>query len=516
MVNQFLTDLQLVSSWTNFVLPLTDEDDPNLSFEEEQLDFPTRSPLQVLRQGHGPSVQPGRGGHSGRGGRGGAVGQGGQKRRHEGGVGRQPAHPGYYTAQGSQQFAPPPPGAYDPAHPGYGQVGEAGRPALGAQVPLGQGWQPGSSELLDMVVKAVARINEGGVAKKQKKDEVDNNSVEEPLVPVIIKGLDVEDDGVSKICWAIRSKLRPFTGSQEEFWDHQDQVAHPIRESFDTDFLRLDPVNSQVTLRDHDRGATRTIKQYLKQNIRVEKTKLVTDGTGYDANDVGFRREYVESTGVYQVVSGLWQYQTNLWMIRRDDHSGVLLLRMLHDVKFFLPTLLAKFADKNTRDKKQLEVVTYFVDECLRQNSQRGRQGRPPLNYDEVRRVAKSALHNIYSGSGVSLAGDFDLDACSFDPYTASASAGAGVDGMARSRNRNRNRGRGGGGASAGAGLTAGSAGASTTPGAVASTGGGPLPCRAWNAGTCTWVPCKFSHFCSKVLQGGGFCKKNHKVTDHK
>ena len=50
-----------------------------------------------------------------------------------------------------------------------------------------------------MVVKAVARINEGGVAKKKKKDEVDNNSVEEPLVPVTIKGLDVEDDGVSKI-----------------------------------------------------------------------------------------------------------------------------------------------------------------------------------------------------------------------------------------------------------------------------------------------------------------------------
>ena len=367
-----------------------------------------------------------------------------------------------------------------------------------------------------MVVKAVARINEGGVVKKKKKDEVDNNSVEEPLVPVIIKGLDVEDDGVSKICWAIRSRLRPFAGSQEEFWDHQDQVAHPIRESFDTDFLRLDPVNSQVTLRDHDRGATRTIKQYLKQNIRVEKTKLVTDGTGYDSNDVGFRREYAESTGVYQVVSGLWQYQTNLWMIRRDDHSGVLLLRMLHDVKFFLPTLLAKFADKTTRDKKQLEVVTYFVDECLRQNSQRGRQGRPPLNYDEVRRVAKSALHNIYSGSGVSLAGDFDLDACSFDPYTASASAGAGVDGMARSRNRNRNRGRGGGGAPTGAGLAAGFTGAPTTPGAVASTGGGPLPCRAWNTGTCTWVPCKFSHFCNKVLQGGGFCKKNHKATDHK
>ena len=255
-------------------------------------------------------------------------------------------------------------------------------------------------------------------------------------------------------------------------------MVHPLQESFDADFLRLDPVNSQVTLRNHDRGATRTIKQYLKQNIRVEKTKLNLDSASYDSNDVGFRREYAESTAVYQVVSGLWQYQTNLWMIRRDDHSGVLILRMLHDVKFFLPTLLVKFTDKATRDKKQLEVVRYFVDECLRQNSQRGRQGRPPLNSDKVRKVAKSLLHNIYSRSGVSLAGDFDLVACSFDPYTDSSDTGGDGESVPRNRNR-RNRGRGGAGAAA-AGAQAGTATSGTAP---PSTGGGPLPCRAWNAG---------------------------------
>ena len=109
-------------------------------------------------------------------------------------------------------------------------------------------------------------------------------------------------------------------------------------------------------------SVTRTIKQYLKQNIRVEKTKLNLDSPSYDSNPVVFRREYAESTAMYLVVSGLWQHQTNLWMIRKDNHSGVLIFRMLHDVKFSLPTLLVKFTDKATRDKKQLEVVRYFVD----------------------------------------------------------------------------------------------------------------------------------------------------------
>ena len=353
----------------------------------------------------------------------------------------------------------------------------------------------------------------GGEVKKRKKDEVDDKDVEEPLVPVVFQGLDGEDDGMNQICWDIRSRLRPYVGSQAEFWARQPRVVHPLRESYDTSFLRMDPVNSQVTLRDHDRGATRTIKQYFKQNIRVERTKLVTGSAEYESNDVGLRRDYIESTRVYQVMSGIWQYQSNLFMIRRDDHSGFLMLRLLHDVKYFLPTLLSKFPDKAVRDKKQLEVVNYFVDECMRQNSQRGRQGKEPLDYDDGMKVAKSALNNIYAGSGVGLSSDFDFDAYSFDPYTAGGVQevlGGGGGGV---KNRNRNRGNRAGGGGGGAAAFSTGTGA---PAAGAPVGGGPLPCRAWNVGACTWNPCKFKHFCNKVLQGGGFCKQIHRAKDHK
>ena len=390
--------------------------------------------------------------------------------------------------------------------------------------------------MLDMVVSAVAKLREDeGGAKRAKKEEVDSNSKEEPIVPVEFKNVNGEDDGHNNICWDIRTKLPTYVGPQEAFWAQQPQVVHPLRAEYDTDFLRLDPVNSQVTIKDHDRGATRTIKQYLKQNIRVENKKLVLSNSAEDASDYGVRRDYVESTGVYQVVSGLWQYQSNLWMVRRDDHSGVLLLRLLHDVKFFLPNLLTKFGNKATRDKKQLEVVRWFVDECLRRNSLRGRQGRPPLNYQEARRVAQSALHNIYSGSGVELLGDIDLDVISFDPYTAAGGSDVQV-GPPRFKNLNRKRngrgapgsgGRGGtsraggaagggtaGGGTAGGGGSGGSGGAGGSGGSDGS-GNGSLPCRAWNGGACTWSPCKFKHFCNVLLPSGDFCKKNHMAKDH-
>ena len=373
-----------------------------------------------------------------------------------------------------------------------------------------------------MVVGAVAKIHDlkqGGEGKKKKRDEVDDKDVEEPLVPVVFQGLDGEDDGVDQICWDIRSRLRPYVGSQAEFWSRQPRVVRPLRETYDTNFLRLDPVNSQTTLRDHDRGATRLIKQYFKQNIRVERTKLVTGSNEYEANDVGLRRDYVESTRVYQIISGLWQYQSNLWMIRRDDHSGVLLLRLLHDVKFFLPTLLSKFPDKAIRDRKQLEVVNHFVDECLRQNSQRGRQGKEPMGYEDALKVAKSALSNIYAGSGVGLSSDFDFDAYSFDPYTAGMGqeGAGGGDEVARKKKKKAGGGAVGGfgaGTSGGGGAVASVSGAGA--GVARAGAGGQVPCRAWNVGSCNWNPCKFKHFCSKVGPGGAFCKASHKAKDHK
>ena len=154
----------------------------------KQVVFPGRPPSPVPRLQQGLSGQPGRGVVSGRGG---GLALGGQKRGHDGRYALPPmaaAHHGYYTDHGRQHLVSPPSGGgYDPAYPGYGQPGLWGAAA----------GQPGAEEMLDMVVNAVARIDDGGVVKKRKKDEVDNNSVEEPLVPVVLKGLD-GDDGSPK------------------------------------------------------------------------------------------------------------------------------------------------------------------------------------------------------------------------------------------------------------------------------------------------------------------------------
>ena len=260
--------------------------------------------------------------------------------------------------------------------------------------------------------------------KKRRKEGVDDTDSEEPLVAVQLSGMDgMEDDGCTKICWPARL-LAPYTGSLEAFWKAQPRVVRPLRESYASSFLRMDGVNATTTLRDHDRGARRTIKLYAKDNIRVTKTKAIITSSGYESHDVGLANNFAECTGVYQLISALWQYTTNLFLIRRDDFSGLLMLRVLHDIKFFIPVLSsAGFLSKAQRDAKQVEIVRHFIDESLEENSTRGRLGLPPMVYEESLKKARSAAGLIFSGSGTSLGLDVGLDAAGLDPYSCKSSS---------------------------------------------------------------------------------------------
>ena len=93
--------------------------------------------------------------------------------------------------------------------------------------------------------------SEAGRAKRRKteKDGLDDNVEEEDLTPVVFEGLDGSDNGVDVICWDIRTRLPPFTGDWKEFWKKDPRVSYPVRESLDTAFLRMDPVNVNVKVR---------------------------------------------------------------------------------------------------------------------------------------------------------------------------------------------------------------------------------------------------------------------------
>ena len=405
-------------------------------------------------------------------------------------LGQAPYQPAPYVQASGHQTGPG----------GTGGYGEQQLVAAPRQAREGS-WS--QQDMVDMVVKSMSMVQNVGENKKRKVG-VDDHDEEEDLVKVRFENLTIEDDGENSISWEARS-LRPYTGPLEKFWAKQPRVARPLRESFDTTFLRMDPVNGSVTLRDHDRGAQRTIKQYAKVNVRVTKTKAVISTSGFETHDVGLSKDFTECTGVYQIVSALWQYTTNLWMIRRDDYSGLLMLQVLHDVKFMLPVIIPRFPDKTRREEKQLEVLKYFIDEAFASNSQRGRAGKPPMQYEDYMRLVRSAAGKVFGGAGVAFA--LDAGNSPVEPYSGTAGPAMGSEYGPRGGRRG-GLGRGG--------AVRGGAGGGVQVGASDTSGAAPAQvvfCRDWNNHKCTYGnKCKFQHKCDKVLPGGGFCGKNHKA----
>lgn len=383
---------------------------------------------------------------------------------------------------------------------GFGGTGS------GQITPFGQ-QAPNMANMMEWGLQMMKRMREGeekGGKKKRKKDCVDDNDEEEELEPVSFSNITGEDDGQTRICWDLRNgKLLSFNGKQEDFWRWQPRVLHPIRESYQDSHLRLDPVNPQVTLRDHDRGAKRTIKQYAKVNFQVVKSKATISAVGMESHDVGLAKDYEECNGAYQLVSALWQYAINLFLVRRDDYSGLIMLKVLHDVKFFQPVLMSKVVGKKQRDAKQVEVIRHFIDSSMERNSMQGKQGRPPLPYEELLKIARGAANLIYAGTGVGLDWGVDTGTCSIDPYTLADSSsswtpdGSNNNGGRGGRSRNWNQrgagGQGGYGQDAGGqagGRAAGQSaqrpgGAAAGGGAVVGGRGGVQWCKDWNRGAC-------------------------------
>ena len=197
-------------------------------------------------------------------------------------------------------------------------------------------------------------------------------------------------------------------------------------------------------------------------------------------------------------------YSTALRSIRAEDYSGAVLLRVLHDVRYF--------AGACDSDKAQAAMVTKFVNLSFIQNSLMGRSLEPPLPYKEVYGIAKQVMFEAGHDGLLSVVG--------VEPYTGTRrNQGAGTSGAGGSGKKG---GSGGGGGGGGArpdhqgrvkgGWNNKSFSSMSTSDKVARC------CRAWNTkGSCGDRDCRKPHICSKVLQGGQVCwKGGHNEPSHK
>ena len=133
---------------------------------------------------------------------------------------------------------------------------------------------------------------------------------------------------------------------------------------------------------------------------------------------MGLAKDYEECTWAYQLVSALWQYAVNLFLVHRDDYSGLIMLKVLHDCKFLQLILMSKAVGKKQFDTKQVELIQHFIDSSMECNRMRGKQGKPPLSHEELLKISRCSANLIYAGTSMGLDWGVDMGTCSLDPYS--------------------------------------------------------------------------------------------------
>ena len=99
----------------------------------------------------------------------------------------------------------------------------------------------------------------------------------------------------------------------------------PVIEDLKMSHLTKAPINPNVIVKLHNRGAETTAKQWLSTNYSVEdrggKIRATSNHTAG-----AFILDYQEPKGVWEAVDAVHNYAMVLRMVRPDDWSGELLL----------------------------------------------------------------------------------------------------------------------------------------------------------------------------------------------
>ena len=146
---------------------------------------------------------------------------------------------------------------------------------------------------------------------------------------------------------------------------------------------------SSVTLRTlHNTSKRLYSKHFLVRNAGNEyddeKRELrVRSSSKGTVAQVGCKWEEAET--LYELVDGVKNYVGAIHMIRGFSYEALALDRALHQIRYFARP--AETANPNNPGKAQLELSRKLFNDVLLNNSNAGREGRPPATYEKVSRV---------------------------------------------------------------------------------------------------------------------------------
>ena len=162
----------------------------------------------------------------------------------------------------------------------------------------------------------------------------DDDEVKSKPVMLELQNHRLKNDAHSVLDWKAR-EVRPYNGGDQElYWRMRPRKSLPIIEDLKMQHLTKALINPNVIAKLHDRGSDMTTKQWLSSNYSVEGKgdKIRADN---DRSAGAFVLDYSLAKGPWEAMDAVQNYTMAMRLVRRDDWTGDLMQRILHEYRVF-------------------------------------------------------------------------------------------------------------------------------------------------------------------------------------
>ena len=262
-------------------------------------------------------------------------------------------------------------------------------------------------------VKETMRMcaKEKNLGRRRKAADSDSESEDDQLPIMIEETFLVKDNGHDILDFKIRNSLRTINAKPEKYYKHLNKKVEPQLESLEVDHITANTVNPKIVKKVHDRSAHLELKYFDAGNITVESRapKASFSARGGDIQG-DLALDWIEPDTVWQCVDALFNYCTTVYSVRRDDYTPWVIMKVLHEIRYFSVC-------KDARTQKK--VLTEFVNCIFRKNESNARKKAPPVDNSDALKLAENELKKAGQGgnyygvepySGVSAMDKKDMD----------------------------------------------------------------------------------------------------------
>jgi hypothetical protein len=240
------------------------------------------------------------------------------------------------------------------------------------------------SNITEIAVKALVEMARS--RQKPSKDCMESDDSESGQEPVMVEfdHYKVRDNGVNKLDMVLRNALRTINAKPRKYFKHFSRKVKPAVETLENEHLTNTMINPKIMKKIHDRGAYLELRFFDQNNISVETRAPKASFSATSGNVVGtLSADWMEPQTIWATVDAVLNYCIAIYGVRQEDYSPWVLMKCLHDVRYFAVC-------KNM--KQQKKVLTDFVNGFFRKNEVLGRKNEPPMDIKAAMDIAAASL----------------------------------------------------------------------------------------------------------------------------